>query len=298
MTYQYILFVDEAGDDKVESLKPDNPNGNSEWLCLGGYVVRAGVEDELDSRRDELLRLIGGQAGGVLHFKKYKPKNRIKICEKLAQYNARAFVVCSFKRTMMGYSNPRAASAGGDPRQILYNFVARLLLERVTEFVLKDAEEKGYSDPILKIVLASRKGHHFGHFKEYVAKLLEQAEKGTTFLRTRQVRHEVLRYDQIHRAPASSLSGLQLADAVVSATFQSIERLSPRFADKPALKLKSIFAKKRHHRVFPPVASNVGMTLYPTSEVLDLLSSEQLGFFSEFGYDMEYLRKQAKLKKC
>lgn len=292
MAYQYILFVDEAGDDKVDSLKPENPNGNSEWLCLGGYVVRAAVEPELDSRRDELLRLIGGQSGGVLHFKNYKSKNRAKICEKLSQYRARAFVVCSFKRTMIGHSNPRAASAGGDERQILYNFVTRLLLERVTDFVKSDAEEKGYADPVLKIVMASRKGHHFGHFKDYVRKLLKQAANGTTHLDTREIAHEVLRYDQIERAPASSLAGLQLADTVVSATFQSIERLSPGYADKPALKLKRLIAKKQHHPAYPAKAANVGMTLFPATKLLDALSDDQWEFFSSFGYDREYLRRK------
>ncbi|KGB80860.1 hypothetical protein JT55_16510 [Rhodovulum sp. NI22] len=297
MTYQYILFVDEAGDDKVDSLKPDNPSGNSEWLCLGGYVVRAAVEPELDTRRDELLRLIGGQAGGVLHFKNYKSKNKIKICEKLAEYPARAFVVCSFKETMIGHSNPRAASAGGDQRQILYNFVTRLLIERVTDFVKSDAEGKGYADPVLKIVMASRKGHHFGHFKDYVRKLLEQAESGTTYLATREINHEVLRYDQIERAPASSLAGLQLADTVVSATFQSIERLSPRYAAKPALKLKRLIAKKKHHSAYPAKAANVGMTLFPATKLLDTLSDEQWEFFSSFGYDRAYLRRQSARRK-
>ncbi|WP_273249977.1 DUF3800 domain-containing protein [Sediminimonas qiaohouensis] len=205
MTYQYVLFIDEAGDDKAENLKPHTPNGNSEWLCLGGYVVRAEVEPELEARRDALLREIGGKDGGVLHYRKYKPRNRIKICKTISTFPARAFVVCSFKQTMVGHANPRAATVGTDPRQILYNFVIRLLLERVTEFVQTDATEKGHSEPILKIVMASRKGHHFGHFKDYVKKLLKQAKDGETFLDIKEINHEVLRYNRIERAPASTL---------------------------------------------------------------------------------------------
>lgn len=182
MSYQYILYVDEAGDDKARNLKPHYPDGNSEWLCLGGYVVRESVEAELEERRNALLREIGGQDGGVLHYRNYKPRNRIKVCKKLATYRARAFVVCSFKETMIGHSNPRAATAGGDERQILYNFVTRLLLERVTEFVHNDAQKQGHKNPVLKIIMASRKGHHFGHFKEYVQTLLNQAKDGTTYL--------------------------------------------------------------------------------------------------------------------
>lgn len=168
MPYQYILFIDEAGDDKVENLKPEHPKGNSEWLCLGGYLVRAETEEDLEARRDALLVEVGGQNGGKLHYRNYTPQNRLKVCKKLATFPARAFVVCSPKRTMIGYSNPRAATAGTDERQILYNFVVRLLLERVTEFVYCDAMEKGYEEPALKITMASRRGHHFDDFKKYV----------------------------------------------------------------------------------------------------------------------------------
>lgn len=291
MPYQYVLFVDEAGDDKAESLKPVNPHGNSEWLCLGGYVVRKEFEAELEDRRDILLKEIGGQKGGTMHFRKYKRRNRMKICKKLATFPARAFVVCSFKETFVGHRNDRAATSGSDPRQVLYNFVARVLLERVTHFVYQDAQEQGYKDPILKIVMASRKGHHFGHFKDYIQKLLDQAKEGVTFLDINEIRHEVLRYDLIERAPASTLPGLQLADTIVSATFQSIERSSPNYADKPAIELKNIIAKKKHHPNYPSKASNVGMTLFRATKVVDLLTDEQWRFFSEFGYDREYLRK-------
>lgn len=60
LDYNYTLFVDEAGDDKVDRLKPDFESGNSEWLCLGGYLVRAEIEADLDRRRDTILKAIGG----------------------------------------------------------------------------------------------------------------------------------------------------------------------------------------------------------------------------------------------
>lgn len=291
MPYQYVLFVDEAGDDKAESLKPIDPHGNSEWLCLGGYVVRREFEAELEDRRDILLKEIGGQNGGTLHFRKYKRRNRIKICKKLATFPARAFVVCSFKETFVGHRNDRAATSGSDPRQVLYNFVTRLLLERVTDFVYRDAQRKGYEEPVLKIVMASRKGHHFGHFKDYIQKLLVQAREGATFLSTNEIKHEVLRYDLIERAPASTLPGLQLADSVVSATFQSIERSSPHYADKPAIELMDIIARLPRPPFNRLKADNVGMTLFPARKVIDLLSTEQWEFFSSFGYDRSYLRR-------
>lgn len=83
--HDYTLFVDEAGDDKVDLLKPDHPNGNSEWLCIGGYLVREDQESDLERRRDEILVSFGGQTGGTLHYKNLKPKNRIATAKRLAR---------------------------------------------------------------------------------------------------------------------------------------------------------------------------------------------------------------------
>ena len=81
---QYILYVDEAGDDKVANLKPDCPSGSSEWLCLGGYLVRSTQDGKLEDTRDHLLKCIGGVPGNHLHYRNYKAKNRVKICRELA----------------------------------------------------------------------------------------------------------------------------------------------------------------------------------------------------------------------
>ena len=291
MTYQYILFVDEAGDDKVGHLKPANPNGNSEWLCLGGYLVRESEEPSLSTRRDALLKEVGGNDGGYLHFRNYKLPNRVKVCKKLAEYPARAFVVCSFKRTMIGHRNVRAEAASGTTNQYLFNFVCRLLLERVTEFVASDAEAKGIDDPVLRIVMANRKGHHFGAFKAYVLQLMHQATAGSTFLNTREIKEHVLRYDQIDREPARKLPGLQLADAVVSSVFQSIEQASPHYPEQPARHLRPIFAGKPKWQGGPIWRQNVGMTLYPAKEAINMLEPSQLAFFQHFDYNADWWKK-------
>ncbi|MFE3837831.1 DUF3800 domain-containing protein [Pseudogemmobacter sonorensis] len=299
MDHDYTLFIDEAGDDKVERLKPDFPEGNSEWLCLGGYLIRAEAESELDRRRDEILLSFGGQVGGVLHYKKLKPKNRTLAAQKLVTptYAARGFVVCSCKKTMLGYHNARAAAASGEHGDYLYNFVARLLLERVTQYVANAAPKHGVENPVLRIVMASRRGHHFGHFKAYVLQLINQATAGTTYLAPRVIDASVLRYNLIDRAPASQLAGLQLADVMVSAFFQSIEQRSPHHADKVALHLRPLMAEKKVPRGRPASKANEGVTFFPDKQVVHLLTPEQSAFFAHFGYDMAWL-KSRKVQKA
>lgn len=292
MSHHYILFIDEAGDDKVERLKPDSTDGNSEWLCLGGYLVRAEVEPDLERRRDEILVSFGGQKGGILHYRNLKPKNRLIAASKLVSpdYPARGFVVCSYKKTMIGYHKERAANSTGNPRDVLFNFVARLLLERVTHYVVNAAPRHGIRDPVLRIVMASRKGHHFGQFKAYIAQLMNQAVAGTTFLNTREIKAGVLRWNQIERATASQVPGLQLADVLVSAFFQSIERASPHYGDTVARCLLPLMAERPARRGVPTSRANEGVTFYPATRVAKLLTEDQSAFFAHFGYDIEALK--------
>ncbi|MFN3722270.1 MAG: DUF3800 domain-containing protein [Paracoccaceae bacterium] len=299
LQHHYTLFIDEAGDDKVERLKTENAEGNSEWLCLGGYLVRAEAEADLDKRRDEILLAIHGQPGGVLHYRNLKKWNRPKAAKKLANqaFSARGFVVCSCKKTMLNHHNERAAAASGNQRDYLYNFVTRLLLERVTRYVVNAAPRHGIENPVLRIVMASRKGHHFGQFKAYVLKLINQATGGTTYLDTREIDASVLRYNLIERAPASQMAGLQLADVMVSAFFQSIEQASPHYADKVALNLWPLMAERKAQFSRRVNKSNEGVTFYPAAQVVHLLTPEQATFFEHFGYDMAWLKSRKAQKK-
>lgn len=294
MIHQYTLFIDEAGDDKVERLKPENPDGNSEWLCLGGYLIRADVESDLDRRRDDILTAIGGKPGGVLHFQKLHPKNRVKAVQALATKAnaARGFVVCSCKQTMLDHHNVRAAAVSSNQRDYLYNWVTRLLLERVTPYVAAHAQRNGIEKPVLRIVMASRRGHHFGQFKAYVQQLINQATAGTTYLSTRQIAADVLRYNLIELAHAPSQAGLQLADALVSAFFQSIEQASPHHADKVALHLRPLMAERRTISGRRTRRDGEGVTFFPDRQAVHLLTPEQAKFFEHFGYDMGWLKSR------
>ncbi len=197
---------------------------------------------------------------------------------------------------MIGYRNERAEAAGNSSsnRQYLYNFVVRLLLERVTAFVRDDAEINGVEQPLLRIIMASRRGHHFGHFKAYVLQLIRQAKAESTFLNTREVDPDILKYSLIERMPASQHPGLQLADIVVSSVFQSIEQSSPAYSEKPAEFLRSIIAGKPRWKDGRSFKNNVGLTIYPANQAMDLINKDQEAFFTKFDYDFEWLRQNRK----
>ncbi|MEO0344348.1 MAG: DUF3800 domain-containing protein [Pseudomonadota bacterium] len=288
------MFVDEAGDDKIGNFRPEHSNGHSEWLCLGGYLVKADQFLELEEIRDEIAKSIGGKKGQIIHFKNYKPKNKCKVSEKLAEYSARGFVVCSYKRTLIGYRNERAERAGNKDsnKDWVYNFVTRLLLERVTPFVVDHARQAKIEQPKLKIIMANRKGHGFGHFKAYVHQITNQAKAGTTHLDTRIIEPNVLSYNLVERAPMSSLSGLQLADILVSSTFQSIEQTSPTYGLAPVKKMKKIFAGQERWGGSPLFKNGLGLTVYPAVEAAETMTKHQKEIFEYFDYDFEWLARK------
>ncbi|MGV6838631.1 MAG: DUF3800 domain-containing protein [Planktomarina sp.] len=262
---QYTLYIDEAGDDKVTKLKPKNQNGNSEWLCIGGYLVRTEEVQNLEARKNELLKSIGGQSKNAMHYRKYTPQNRKRLCEGLAKYPSRAFVVCSYKSTLLSYRNERAEKAGNvsSNKQWLYNFIVRLLLERVTAFVFNDAKKKQITNPKIRIVMASRRGHHFGHFKAYVLQLTRQATGHSTLLNKREINPSVLDSSIIQRAPASQYAGLQMADVITSAIFQALEQSGKHQDTTPAKALMPIFAKETRGKRHIAYHRDFGLTLIP-----------------------------------
>jgi hypothetical protein len=37
--YEYVTYIDEAGDPGLKRVKPNHVNGSSEWLIVSGVVV-------------------------------------------------------------------------------------------------------------------------------------------------------------------------------------------------------------------------------------------------------------------
>lgn len=294
MAHHYTLYIDEAGDPKVDRLKPEFPQGNSEWLCLGGYLIRAEAETDLERRRDSILAEVGGRPGNELHYKKLSLKNRKTAVERLTDrtFSARGFVICSYKHTMLNHSNVRAAKASANPKDVMYNFVCRLLLERATRYVRLSATRHGIDKPILRIVMASRTGHRFGHFKAYVQQLIYQATAGSTYLNTRAVDASVLSVSQIARIPASQSAGVQLADCMTSAFFQSLEKSSPTYDTGAARNLLPLMAERSTRLSASRNCANEGVTLYPATKAVHLISEEQASFFKHFGYDLDSLKRR------
>ena len=140
----YIFYIDEADDVAIDHRNAQLIGKHSKWLCIGGHLVTKGQDCNLRSICDELAEIIGGQPGQVLHFRNYNNTNKLKICKSIGTKTARAFIVCSYKDTLREYNNAKAsrASTVTSDRDFVYNYLVRILLERVTLFVKLDASAK------------------------------------------------------------------------------------------------------------------------------------------------------------
>lgn len=274
--YEYVLYVDEAGDDGLTRVRPIDPVGGSEWLCIGGVLIRASNEAAVVGWVKEIRENIKAAQGPALHFRNLSPTKKSQACDLLASKPLQCFVVCSNKKNMRRHANSKAAQRGG--KQWYYNFCVRLLMERVTEVVLNDSL-KNYGKPkLLKVVFSQRGGHSYGQTKAYWQVLRTQAAAGTTYLQKRQIRHEVLRFNLVDYVPHTEVAGCQLADIVASAFYSASDTLDVVHNLDPAKQLAARMARSNKQ------IADFGVVLQPTPPWAAKLTAEQKQIFEFYGY--------------
>ncbi|MBB3995325.1 hypothetical protein GGR95_002980 [Sulfitobacter undariae] len=273
LKYKYVLYIDEAGDDGLRRVQPADPNGATEWLVISGYLIRAENEQNCNTWMDHLLKDINCRSRS-LHYRKLSPKKQERAAELLASHNGRAFIVASNKKNMKGYNNERAAQAGG--QQWFYNWLVRLLLERVTNFCAHDCSGHPGPGDKIRVVFSQRGGHSYSQTKAYFEKLRYQH---TPVLNKRTIDFRFISFRLTDYVPHYTEAGLQFADIVASAAYQALNPVGNRWTNRPALSLKPAVCKDEvgERRDFgvvlqPPNYSSIGLT------------EPQVEFFEHYGF--------------
>ncbi len=274
--YEYILYIDEAGDDGLARIKPIDPNGATEWLVISGVLVRKKYEPNVVSWVKDIRQSINSTQGPALHYRKLSPRKKDAACDLVAGLPIRAFAICSNKLNMRKYHNSRAASAGS--KNWFYNYCVRLLIERVTDMCFRSSMRNGGTPESLKVVFSQRGGHSYGQTKAYWQKLKAQAAGGTTFLKKREIKHQVLRYNLVDFVPHTQVAGLQLADIIASAFYQAVNSNEPQWEIRHALRLQKVMAKERN------VIADYGLVIHPTNPKQFTPDKKQKQIFHFYGY--------------
>ena len=265
----YIAYIDQSGDDGIARVSPIDSNGASEWFVLSALVVRKTTNPELGWVRSIIADLNLRQRR-ELHFQPLDHERRLRTCSALAKLPVRCFVVMSNKQNMRGYTNPRAAKVYTPARNWFYWWMARLLLERVTDYCYRRSIREFGRPVTVRLEFARRGGMFYSHFKAYLRWLKMQSRANALFLSYGDLSWDVVDIDEIAVFAASDRAGLQLSDVVASAFFQAVAgRCDPSYATALAPRV----ASNQHGAQF-----GYGLKVMPT-KYADLAPMEQRELF-------------------
>jgi len=221
MSVTHVVYIDESGDTGLELVKkPEDPRGATEWLVLAAFVVKIehdpkmvewvnDVQAEFTSKRDDL------------HFNKLLEFKKTLVCTALAKKPCKCFVVMSNKKNIEKYRNPNLDE---NNKSWIYWFLARLLLERVTEYCAKEPRPHGRNaDNKLRIIFSRRGGLKYIDFERYMAKLYLQSRLNAHVLDYKDLTWSVFDDEEVRVLDHVERAGLQLADVVAGAFYQAVE---------------------------------------------------------------------------
>jgi hypothetical protein len=276
--YGYVAYIDEAGDPGLKRVRPIDANGASEWLVLSAVVMKASREPFVLDWVQEMISDLGITQRNDLHYRTLSPTRKLSAGAQIAARPLRAFAVCSNKKNMRGYHNPRAAKISS--QQWFYNWCTRLLLERVTAFcAARTMSDYGERKPI-KIEFSERGGHRYSQTAAYQYYLRHQQQGGQIYLKKREPVTAMLDWNLMEAFPHEERAGLQLADFVASAFYQAIDCLGPgEWNMEPAKAVQPIIAREKG------VQRDFGLALFPTPAWKSDLTPDQRQIFEHYGYE-------------
>lgn len=274
MSYEFAVYIDEAGDDGIGKLRDVQRSGQSLWFTVGACCVRRENDQRLVEWRDEIANAFPMRRKRDLHFKHLKHEQRRYACRVLAGKPVRVAVVMSNKVTLLNLNKTRLETF--KRKNHLHNYVCRWLLERVSLGLKTYAEERSMPNCRAKIVFSRRGGMNYDEFCEYLQLIKDGKE---VMYSPGRIDWDVIDPERIEVADHERRAGLQLADICTSAMFKAVEPSGFGFYEQAyADELRSVVL--RNGDKLPPY--NCGITHIPRLETNPPLTKEQRMFFESW----------------
>jgi hypothetical protein len=272
MPISYVAYIDESGDTGLEKIKrPDDPKGATEWLVLAAFVVKIEHDSKMVSWTQD-IQVDFTSKRTDLHFNKLLDYKKSLVCAALAKKDCKCFVVMSNKRNIEKYKNPRLDE---NNKSWIYWFLARLLLERVTEYCEDQTPQERRGIDRLRIIFSRRGGLIYADFESYLTKLYLQSKIGSLVLNYKNIKWPVIDWEEIRVLDHKERAGLQLADIIAGAFYQAVELNRGAQADcdpSCAKLLKQLIAARSNGWVIgwglKPIPIPAAMNLTPAQKVL------------------------------
>lgn len=232
MSGGFYLFVDEAGDEGLDRIRPTYADGSSEYFVLCGILVRFSKYAELVQSFNRIKSRIGMASSDQIHFRDLNEEQKLIVISSLADLKFGLVAIVSNKHNMMGYRNMRCEAKNLEvirgrsrPRRYnwFYNGLFRYLLERAS------AECRRWTYPAygevrsIKVVFSRRKEISYPQTRAYLYKLKMQRRDRSYFNNRRQIDWSVVDISAIDSRKDKDEIGLQIADCAASAIYRSLD---------------------------------------------------------------------------
>lgn len=282
-SYDYVAYVDEAGDPGLNKVAPRTAGGSSEWIVVSAALIPAELEGQISSWVSELMGLMRSHQMRDIHFQRLNDSRKALACSYIAQKNVRLFAVISNKQNMEGWQNARASTVPSD--NWFYCWLTRILLERVTEYVYAASLKRYGQSRKVKLEYSERGGLRYSQMHAYYEWLKVKSASGkvSLFVPFGDFQYSVLHPDLMRVYNHASRDGLKLPDIVASAFFKAVDIHQTKECDPSFAKI----LKPRMARA--PSTGQVagfGVKLLPNWKTLDRFNvpEEQRTILRYYGY--------------
>lgn len=278
--YEFIAYIDEAGDPSLKRVRPIDKVGGTEWFVLSAVLVRRENDQEAVRWVSAINRQLGSMNDHVIHFKDLTAENKLIASKQVASLPIRIFAVASNKKNMRGYKNPKAEQF--NRQQWFYNWMFRILAERVTDYCLRFARDKELERKHVKFVFSKTGGHSYSQTAAYTELMKYQARGGKMILQRRTPKWEVMSWKLVEDYPHYKRAGLQLSDVTASSFYHAVDNLDTGPCNSAyAEALESRVAFDENGR------ADYGLVLQPHRDWEVDITEDQRSIFRYYGYEFK-----------
>jgi hypothetical protein len=279
--FEYVAYIDEAGDPGIQRVRPIDNAGGTEWITVSAVLVRKPNLALAPQWVAGIIKDIGVSQRRDLHFRSLSPARKRRVCQMVSDLPVRLFVVASNKKNMRQYRNERAAKVLSN--QWFYNWLVRILIERITHYCERDAIKRFGLPRYVKFEFSQRGGHSYSQTAAYHELLKVQSRADTTLLRKWVPKWSVMHWKLVDYYPHEDRAGLQLSDVVASSFYTAVDNLDtgpcdPSFAQ--LLRPRVAFRGKFQY-------ADYGVVLQPTPDWSADISEPQRAIFRHYGYTFQ-----------
>jgi len=283
--YEYIAYIDESGDTGLSKVLGVDPHGSPEWFTLSVVVIRKSEQASLDRWISDMISATGSQQIKDLHFSRLKPLARTAVTKYMARLPIMCFVICSNKKNMKNYKNPRVEAAMMHVVDWFYCWMTRLALERVTHFVWRSSMQRFHMPKRVKIIFSERGQLKIGQIGAYYEWIRQQSRADNLWIKRGDLQWDCISQHLIDKDFHKNLAGLKLADILASSFNAAFDNKQSGPCDPSyAMNLRPVVARYKNNA--SGIHSGYGVKLLPGWSGAKMTPDQKV-IFSHYGYPKE-----------